>query len=74
MKKKNFADVNAMTLKNNKEQHTTDIRSSLTFLTFWPHIDEEYFQDFLRKNLYKKDQLIYHSSKYGKQKRAKIIY
>lgn len=65
MKKKSFADVNALVLKRTKEPHPTDIKSSLTFLTFWPHINEEYFSIFYTKNFYKKDQLIHHAARYG---------
>lgn len=65
MKKKSFADVNALVLKKTKGPHPTDIKSSLTFLTFWPHINEEYFSNFYTKNFYKKDQLIHHAARYG---------
>jgi hypothetical protein len=59
MKKENFIDIDVLIADRNREQHLSEGRSSLTFLTFWPNVNDEYFRDNLLKNYFKNQQLIH---------------
>ena len=66
MKKENFIDIDVLVADRNREQHLSEGHFSLTFLTFWPNVNDEFFRDNLLKNYFKNQQLIHSACSYGK--------
>lgn len=66
MKSTHFKKYDELSLKCGDDQHVRDIKSNLTFLTFWPNINNEFFQENFLKNLERKEQIIYKAEQFSK--------
>ena len=74
MNSNHFMKNEEMALKCGKGEERPDAKSSLTFLTFWPNVNKEFFQDNLSKTLERINQLIYKASQYGKFSFSNTFY
>jgi hypothetical protein len=66
MKKTNFADPEALTLKDSKESHISESKTTFNYNNFWTYINEEYFKEITDKSFYQTEELIYKVSNNGK--------
>ena len=68
MKKTNFADREALTLKESKESHLSESKTNFNYINFWSYINEEFFKEITDKSFYQTEELIYKLSNNGKKK------
>ena len=67
MKKTNFADREALTLKESKESHLNESKTNFNYINFWSYINEEFFKEITDKSFYQTEELIYKLSNNGKK-------